>query len=258
MIFDNKINLLIINLYKKIDIYSKNKKKRNHMDMERENIKLITIKEEKNIEPKINHLKLLKLNYYNNVAKELEKINIIGDPKIAFINRTIKNLLICKYLENTKNFDLVNSLKIVINVINNSKHRTTKNIPKDKFYSNDEELFKIVKFNTINSFKNYKSELIELKENDNIVIFNNFDKIYRKKDKLYILEKSKIKKKNCLFDICGTIINRINLFNTGKNYSSGVFLFSKRMLCFIRAEFFNVFQCLIKSIRFFDIFNRMA
>ena len=86
------------------------------------------------------------------------------------VNRTIKNLLICKYLENIKNFDLVNSLKNLINVINNSKHRTTKNIPKDIFYSIVEELFKIVKFNTINSSKNYKSELIELKENDNITI----------------------------------------------------------------------------------------
>ena len=56
MIFDIIKNILIINLYKKMDIYSKNKRKRNYMDMEGKSSKLITNVEEKNIEPKINLL----------------------------------------------------------------------------------------------------------------------------------------------------------------------------------------------------------
>ena len=61
--------------------------------MDKDSCKLISNKEVKNIEPKINHLKLPKLSYYNNAIKELEKINIIGDQKLAFNNKNLYNNL---------------------------------------------------------------------------------------------------------------------------------------------------------------------
>ena len=42
------------------------------------------------------------------------------------VHRTIRTALICKYLEDKKNFNLVNSLNIVTSVYNNLIHNTTK------------------------------------------------------------------------------------------------------------------------------------
>lgn len=41
------------------------------------------------------------------------------------VHKTVKTMLICKYLENKQKFNLDNGLKIVVDVYNDTKHRTT-------------------------------------------------------------------------------------------------------------------------------------
>ena len=61
--------------------------------------------------------------------------------------------------------------------------------------------------NTLNSSKNYKTDNIVFNKYDYVLIFNNFDFNYIKKRNITYLEKSKIKRKNSLYNICGTIID---------------------------------------------------
>lgn len=48
-------------------------------------------------------------------------------------HRTVKNALICQYLENKNEFDFDESLNIVVNRYNNMLHSTTKKNP-EKFF----------------------------------------------------------------------------------------------------------------------------
>ena len=121
--------------------------------------------------------------------------------------RTIRNALIIRYLEKNNTFNLINDLKDVVYNINNIKHMTTKFKHIEIFYSNDIEFYNKIKENTINSFKNIKRELLDLKENDCILIFNNFDYTYVKKENIIYLSKLHVKTKNVLFDICGTVLS---------------------------------------------------
>jgi len=52
---------------------------------------------------------------------------------------------------------------------------------------------------------------VELNEGDPVLVFNNFEKDYLKKKNLIKLEKSKIKKKKSLYNICAIIVKKINL-----------------------------------------------
>ena len=122
------------------------------------------------------------------------------------VHRTVRDALICKYLENSKKFNLIFSLNEVISIYNETIHRTTKLKPKTIFYSEDENIFKQVFENTINSQKNFDVDINLLNINDTVLIFNNIDINYIKKSNIFILDKSRIKRKNALFNICGTII----------------------------------------------------
>ena len=73
-----------------------------------------------------------------------------------------------------KIFNLVNSLNEVITVLNNTIHTTTKK-PIDVFIPLMNNLFNLVKNNTINSGKNYDSYFQYYKINDLIIIYNNFE-----------------------------------------------------------------------------------
>ena len=57
------------------------------------------------------------------------------------VHRSVRTGLICKYLEDKKNFDINKSLFQVINSYNNVVHSTTKKKPIDVFFSNDKNLF---------------------------------------------------------------------------------------------------------------------
>ena len=130
------------------------------------------------------------------------------------VHRTVRDALICKFLENSNNFNLIKSLNEVILIYNGCVHRTTKFKPITIFNCEDENILKQVFQNTINSSKNYNVDVSLLKPNDTVLIFNNIHINYVKKSNIFILEKSRIKKKNALYNICGTIIN-----NEGKgNY----------------------------------------
>ena len=89
---------------------------------------------------------------------------------------------------------MFNSLnEVVINYSNNA-HITTKFKPIIIFNCEDDKTLKLVFENTINSNKNYDVDVNLLKINDTILIFNNIDIKYIKKNNIYIIEKSRIKK----------------------------------------------------------------
>jgi len=122
------------------------------------------------------------------------------------VHRTVRNGIICKFLENKKDFDLKFALKEVVNSYNNLKHRTILYKPKDVFYSNDINIYADVKNNTLNTSKNYRGDINIFSNNEQVLIYNNFSlKRIIKNNKVY-LKKSKIKRKNVLFNICGSII----------------------------------------------------
>ena len=116
-------------------------------------------------------------------------------------------MLISKYLENPKSFNLASSLNYVVNVYNDTKHRSTLFKPNDIFYSDDPKLFKLVKNNILSNSKNYISNEKLFERNDSVLIFNNFNSHFIKNKNCYILDKAEIKKKNLLFNICATVLD---------------------------------------------------
>ena len=80
-------------------------------------------------------------------------IPIIHIPKelVKKVHRTVRDALICRYLENSNKFNLINSLNEVVIIYNNSVHRTTKFKLINIFKSEDEETLKLIFENTINS-----------------------------------------------------------------------------------------------------------
>ena len=60
--------------------------------------------------------------------------------------------------------------------------------------------------NTINSNNNYNIKINPLNVNDTVLIFNNFYITFINKSNILKAEKRCIKKKNDLYNICGTII----------------------------------------------------
>lgn len=109
---------------------------------------------------------------------------------VELVHKTIRNGLICKYLENRNKFNLCNALKFVLESYNNCKHSTTKFKLIEIFFCNDDILFKNVKENTMCSIKNYYTdEYLVFDINDPILLFNNFELTYNKKNNMFILEK---------------------------------------------------------------------
>ena len=125
---------------------------------------------------------------------------------IKHLKNTVRDELICKFLENSKKFILIYSLKEVISSYNNTTHKTAKYKPVTIFYNGNENIYKEVFENRVNSQKNYEVDVNLLKINDTALIFNNIDINYVKKSNTFALEKSRIKRKNALFNICGTIV----------------------------------------------------
>lgn len=110
--------------------------------------------------------------------------------------------------KNKNKFNICSALKLVVESCNNCKHCTTKFKPIEIFFSHDDNLFKIVKANTICSSKNYYTDVhFIFNINDPILLFNNFDKTYKKKNNMLILEKSKIKKKKVYILFVGLLEN---------------------------------------------------
>ena len=103
-------------------------------------------------------------------------------------------MLIYKFLENNNSFCISKSLKNVVTVYNNTRHRTTLFKPIEIFFSKDEEQFKKIILNNLNSSNNYYTDISLFNINDYILLFNNFKSKYIKNKKSYILEKSNIKK----------------------------------------------------------------
>ena len=71
------------------------------------------------------------------------------------VHKTVKTMLICKYLENKQKFNLENSLKLMVDIYNDTKYRTTLYKPNEIFNCSDEEILGTVKKNTPNTSKNY-------------------------------------------------------------------------------------------------------
>ena len=129
------------------------------------------------------------------------------------IHLTLRDTLKCKFLENSKKFNLIYSLTEVVSSYNNTTHKTTKYKPFTIFYNGDENIYKEVSENKVNSHKNYEVEVNLLNINDTVLIFSNIDIKYVKKSNTFVLGKSRIKRKNGLFNICGTIIGNEGKYN---------------------------------------------
>ena len=93
-------------------------------------------------------------------------------------HKTIKDSLYCIYADNPEDFDIKDSLDIVIKKYNNHIHSSTKYTPNQIFYSEDEKLLKEVLENIKNSFKSRGS----LEQN------------FKEKEKCLLIKKFKIKK----------------------------------------------------------------
>ena len=61
--------------------------------------------------------------------------------------------LYCLYVDDPDNFEIKQSLELIIKKYNNHTHSSTKYTPNEIFYSKDEELFKKVLENIKASFK---------------------------------------------------------------------------------------------------------
>ncbi len=90
------------------------------------------------------HVKIL-LNKYNIKLINLKPYNPHSQDTVEKVHKTVKAMLICKYLENKQKFNLENSLKLVVDVYNDTKHRTTLFTPNEIFNCLDEEILGTVK-----------------------------------------------------------------------------------------------------------------
>ena len=104
-------------------------------------------------------------------------------------NQNIKNMS-----ENSNEINENNRIKKLIV----PKLTFTNNINKELEINNIQYIRKkkiTVKKNTLNSSKNYNSDIKIFNKDDSILLFNNFESNFVKKRNVFILEKSKIKKK---------------------------------------------------------------
>ena len=156
----------------------------------------------------------------NAVKKFLQDNNVIminGRPYkprsqgvVERVHRTIRNSLVVKYIENQKDFNLENSLQIVVNQYNRTQHTVTKYQPNEVFYSNDIDLFKKV-YNNIMDYYNKKQEYsFSYSLNDKCLLYNNIIKTNKKIKNIYLLEKNNVKKNKSFFKICVKIEENLN------------------------------------------------
>ena len=112
---------------------------------------------------------------------------------------TIRNMLLCIFLEDQEHFNLEKSLIKVMNSYNKTVHKVTIYTPNEVFYNNNKEFYKII-YNNTNEFYNKNSikfNLFNIHEKCLLVItFIKSNQKY-KKDVIFLL-KNKVKKKNPL------------------------------------------------------------
>lgn len=167
-------------------------------------------------------------NYLN--ANNIKMVNGLPyNPRsqgtVERIHITIRNSLLSLYLENINSFDIENALFKTMNVYNKSIHRITKFSPIEVFYSTNEDLFKLIKNNIIDNFKNINKSEINFKNNEKVLLINNFIKTKHKtKNGHIILSVNKVKKRCSFCKICAEILEYTNggnyLINIVGNYNS--------------------------------------
>ena len=89
-------------------------------------------------------------------------------------HKTIKDGLYALYCDNPDNFDIKESLDIVIKKYKNHIHSTTKYSPNEIFYSKDEDLFRKVLDNIKNSFKIRVNVYKNFEENEKFLLNKKF------------------------------------------------------------------------------------
>ena len=89
-------------------------------------------------------------------------------------HQTIKDMLYCKYSEEESEFNLKESLDLVVKKYNNHVHSSTKYTPNAVFYSNSKELFSKVLHNIKNTFKRYTKEANIYIQNEKCLLNNKF------------------------------------------------------------------------------------
>ena len=89
-------------------------------------------------------------------------------------HQTIKDMLYCKYSEEESEFNLKESLDLVVKKYNNHVHSSTKYTPNAVFYSNSKELFSKVLHNIKNNFKRYTKEANIYIQNEKCLLNNKF------------------------------------------------------------------------------------
>ena len=88
--------------------------------------------------------------------------------------KTVNDSLYSLYCDDTDSFDLIKALDFVIKKYNNHVHCTTKFTRNQIFYSNDENLFKIVLENMKKSFRNIIIDNINFKNNEKCLMKTKF------------------------------------------------------------------------------------
>ena len=129
-------------------------------------------------------------------------------------HKTIKDYLYSMYCEDKDNFNLKESIDIIIKKYNNHIHRSTKYTPNEIFYSKDEELFSKVVKNLKSIFKSIGYENMNFKEKEKCLLKCNFKikKAFKEtKDGILIYDKVKSK-------IHYSKLNVIVLGKSGSNY----------------------------------------
>ena len=103
------------------------------------------------------------------------------------------------------------------------------------------KIFIKVFINIVNYQKNYEVDVNLLNINYTILIFNNINIKYAEKSNIFVIEKERIKRKNDLFNIYGTIIVNENKGSyriiIEKNYPE--FKLKKFNLCIVNMNIFK-------------------
>ena len=115
---------------------------------------------------------------------------------VEIFHKTIKDYLYSIYSDDKENFDLKQSIDIVIKKYNNHKHRSTQYTPNKIFYSKDEELYSKVLENLKSIFNSVKYEDANFIENEKCLLKCKFRiNKYFKEKKEGVLAIDKVKKK---------------------------------------------------------------
>ena len=107
------------------------------------------------------------------------------------VHQTIRKSIIVNYIQDIKNFNIVEKLPFIINSYNSTIHSVTKFTPTEVFYSTNIELFNKVYQNIVNYYINHK-DTINFIRGEKCLLRNNITK--KKINKLVLIEKNNLKK----------------------------------------------------------------